>query len=54
VNYYNLGDYQKAIEYFEDALVIRRIALPDNHPKIAASLQSLNLSKSYVKNCYLM
>jgi len=53
VSYGNLGDQQKAIEYKEEGLVIRRIALPDNHPDIKDSLQSLNRSRFYVKNCYL-
>ncbi|WP_008313855.1 CHAT domain-containing protein [Leptolyngbya sp. PCC 6406] len=39
--YANLGDYRRAIEFFEQALAIRREQLGDNHPDVAQSLNSL-------------
>ena len=36
-----MKDYDKAIELKEEALALRRRALPPDHPDIAASIQNL-------------
>ena len=39
--YANLGDYHRAIEFFEQALAIRREHLGNSHPDVATSLNNL-------------
>ena len=32
-----MGEYSKALEYYEKSIEIKKIALPQNHPDLAAS-----------------
>ena len=43
-SHYSLGDYSKAIEYYEKALEIRINTLGENHPDIAGSYNNLGIA----------
>jgi len=36
-----MGEYSKALEYFEKSLEIMKIALPANHPSLATSYNNI-------------
>ncbi|CAF2225424.1 unnamed protein product, partial [Rotaria magnacalcarata] len=36
-----MGDYSKALEYFEKSLKISEISLPPNHPDLAYSYNNI-------------
>ncbi|CAF4593457.1 unnamed protein product [Rotaria sp. Silwood2] len=41
--YYRMGEYSKALSSYERSLEIRKIALPPNHPDLAASYEGIGL-----------
>ncbi|CAF3163550.1 unnamed protein product [Rotaria sp. Silwood2] len=41
--YDNMGEYSKALSSYEQSLEIRKIALPPNHPDLAASYNNIGL-----------
>jgi tetratricopeptide (TPR) repeat protein len=46
--YDNMGEYSKALSYYEEALEILKNILPANHPKLAASYNNIGTT------CYNM
>jgi hypothetical protein len=40
-----MGDYRKALSYYERALDIRQRALPPNHPSIKTVIESIEIVK---------
>ena len=41
--YYKMGEYLKALSYYENALGIRQQSLPSNHPDLAKSYNNIGL-----------
>ena len=44
--YDNLGEYQKAIEYYDKALQIRKDKLGENHPDTKIVMDNIRIAKS--------
>ena len=41
--YDNIGEYSKALSYYERSLEIRKVALPPNHPHLATSYNNIGM-----------
>ena len=45
-----MGDYPKALSYYEKDLEINKQSLPPNHPDVAASYNNIGLVHEYMNN----